>query len=407
MNTIVIHKILSWVQKLFFVILPWQTMYIIVQAPLPIESIVIHLSALIMFGSLCLAFFVYKPKITWKHLIVCGVVVCVNLYGAPNNDLAIQQILWLGLAGGWVWLLSKNNLTRKELVVWLSLGAIVPAGLGLYQFFNQSSVTNSWLGLSYIPASMAGSPVIVTETGRWLRAFGSFPHPNMFGGYLVGVIVLIIFEIHQSSKKTRWLWYSVIGLLTSVLILTFSRSAVLLWGLYMVYFHYRIFTSRQLSELAIPVFISTAVAICMIGSTWSIWSGRLGQGTLSANESVAIHERLDGTVAAIKTIREYPWLGVGAGNYTTHVVKVSPELKPWEISPVHNVPLLVMAEWGVLLGLLGLLMFARLVGFWGLLWTPILLFDHYLYSQWPGVLVGVILILSTVYAHRCSTEPKK
>ncbi len=402
-----LKKYVSGAFKLFLIILPWQTLYIVRAGIIPMESIVIHLSALFLSVIVGLALYIYKPKINFKILSFVGLILILQIINASDSLLALQQIVWLFLGGGLWWLFSKDILAKSEQINYLIIGAIGPTLLGLWQFFSQTSLTAALLGLSYIPANLPGSPIIVNESGRWLRAFGSFPHPNIFGGYLVAILVLIFSCANEYiiSNKNNWTLRLVIVLFTAALIFTFSRSALCVWILFMIFYHYKIFKTERGSEMAICIFISLLTAILALTLTWSIWNGRLGQGNLSQNETTSISDRVSGNYSAVKIIKDNWFIGVGPGNYTQTLHKAMPELKPWELAPVHNVPLLILAEWGlaglIILGLLLYYLRAKTLYLF-----PILLLDHYFYSQWPGILVGVILILSTVYAHLRLTQPK-
>ncbi len=393
--------------KLFLLLLPWQTVYIVQASVLPMESVIIHGTALLLFCVLILGLLQYKPKINHWILVSAIFVIFFQMWNAEDSLLAFQQVIWLLLGLGFLWLLSTNLLKKSEQINYLTIGAIIPACLGLYQFFAQTSFISKWLGLSFIPSSLSGSPIIVSESGRWLRAFGTFPHPNIFGGYLVGILGLLFARANEYSisHKINWIWRLAVALFTTILILTFSRSALAVWVLFMIFFHYKIFKFARGSELAIQVFISMLTAALVLTATWSIWSGRLGQGITSQNEIVSINERLSGNQTAKKIIKNNWVTGVGPGNYTEALHRAAPDLKSWEVVPVHNVPLLILAEWGVFgIGLIGLLKYYLKTKTLFLL--PILLLDHYLYSLWPGIIVGIILILSTVYAHRGLTQPK-
>ncbi len=405
------EKIKNWLGrgfKLFLIILPWSALYLVRIGSTSFDSVVIHLTAVLLLGIIGTALFLFRPKFNYWLLGFIGLFFLLGIFQAEDWVLALQQIIWLSLGAGLGWLFTTDLLSKTEQIKFIVIGAILPTLLGLWQFFVQSSFTSAWLGLSFIPSSAAGSPVIVSQSGRWLRAFGTLPHPNIFGGYLVAILALIFARASESVKSSQenWLWRLAVVFFTAGLVVSFSRSALLAWILLVVFYHYRVFKNEHGSELALQIFISSLTAILALTLTWSIWVGRLGQEVASQNEVASISERLSGNRLAIKIIKG-DWLsGVGPGNYVLALHRVAPALKPWELTPVHNVPLLVLAEWGiwgiVALVWLGYFLRARVIFL-----LPILLFDHYFYSLWPGILVGIILILSTVYTHRGLTKPKK
>jgi hypothetical protein len=119
---------------------------------------------------------------------------------------------------------------------------------------------------------------------------------------------------------------------------------------------------------------------------------------------VAFADRRSGNSQALAIIKEMPlWHGVGPGNYERMLKKYLNEdtipYEPWNITPVHNVPLLIVAEWGILPGLLTVtyLLYQYALRFrntWPYLLPliPPLVFDHYLLTQ-PAPLVYLVLLL--------------
>jgi O-antigen ligase len=121
-------------------------------------------------------------------------------------------------------------------------------------------------------------------------------------------------------------------------------------------------------------------------------------------------------------IKKYPLTGVGIGNYGLAVHRELDNAKPaWYYQPAHNVFLLIWSE----LGVIGLLVVGLLVCWLffsvipaafspreseeGIQWfylLPILtlsLFDHYLWSLYPGMMIGAVW-LALVKEHFCHCE---
>jgi hypothetical protein len=130
----------------------------------------------------------------------------------------------------------------------------------------------------------------------------------------------------------------------------------------------------------------------------------LGLARLPDFSEAAIADRQSGIAYAQELLRESPiWHGVGPGNYQqrlgTYFEQHQIPHQPWEVAPVHSVPLLLVVEWGVLpafalcVSLIAHLR-KRLSKSWHVLlpFIPLLLVDHYLLTQ-PAPLLYLAMLL--------------
>ena len=111
-----------------------------------------------------------------------------------------------------------------------------------------------------------------------------------------------------------------------------------------------------------------------------------------------------------------PITGVGIGGYTPALAQLQPNQPVWFYQPVHNTYFLILAE----LGLLGLVLWlVWLVTILNEIWSVhkttggifaitlgsalaiIALFDHYLWSSWPGLALSAFVIALAI---RLSSE---
>jgi O-antigen ligase len=288
-------------------------------------------------------------------------------------------------------------------------GSIVQSILGIWQFLSQSTFASTLLGLSVHRAAEAGTSIISTLTdGRWLRAYGSFSHPNILGGYLVIAIIItdIIFHKQAQTKNYRLstIGYQFISLLQiTALFFTFSRSAWLAAAIWMV----GTCTNKTLSNscLRLRAYSFGLTAILTIIFSPLIFV-RLNATT--ENETRSLSERTLGYSESLQIIKQHPFLGVGAGNYTAEFNKQNRTLPGYVYQPVHNVPLLFLSE----LGIIGLTLLSLTI--WLLIsyllsqkttstdlnlllkailsLTPLIIFDHYLFSSYSGLLLTGIFL---------------
>ena len=130
-------------------------------------------------------------------------------------------------------------------------------------------------------------------------------------------------------------------------------------------------------------------------------SVRIGlRGRLEAKSN---SERIFSLQEGWRIIKTHPVLGVGIGNYGLAVHnEIDSSRQAWFYQPVHNVPMLICAELGII-GILLITYYLLLITF-HVVWkeafihnviflAPILvisLFDHYLWSLYPGMMISAV-----------------
>lgn len=115
---------------------------------------------------------------------------------------------------------------------------LIESIMGIAQFFVKHSLQLGSLLESELNLDTPGVAKIVIDHEKYLRAYGTFPHPNVLGGFLV----FSLFATHYAfylfhGEQKKWLWRSVLFIQYGALVLTFSKSAWLgLIGAYAVFF---------------------------------------------------------------------------------------------------------------------------------------------------------------------------
>jgi O-antigen ligase len=201
----------------------------------------------------------------------------------------------------------------------------------------------------------------------------------------------------------------------SLLVLTFSRSAwvgLAIAGVVLVFHHRKI----QLKRLLVLVTAGLTGLLATAVPLRELIFVRVGRSDI-ATEEFSNQTRAWLIQGTLSIIRDHPVFGVGAGAYIVERALRAPY--GFLVEPVHNLPLLLIAELGlpgVLLLILvtivisvGILranrpdavLFSAIVA--GLLAT--MLFDHYLWSLAPGrMLLGLVLGLWAAQAGQQKDE---
>lgn len=217
----------------------------------------------------------------------------------------------------------------------LSIGLLFESVLATLQWFKQSSIFGYYfLGENRYTAATSGIATFDLNGVKKVRPYGTFPHPNVLGGYLAVLMPWVFYESIKGVKgvKERGFYFltTVFGIIA--LFFSFSRAAWVVGGL---------------------------------GILGVLWVGR-GPGTLSFPfyssffilNSLSFTRRAELNWIALEIVKDHPFLGVGLNNFTVKMDEYG-RVSGWTrfLQPVHNLYLLVANE----IGLLGLTVFLALL----------------------------------------------
>ncbi len=318
-------------------------------------------------------------------------------------------------------------------------GLILPCILGWFQHLNGFSAASTLLGLAEKHVETKGIAVVATDTFRSLRAYGSFPHPNIFGGYLAIGISLIFLSsracrlspppsqgggrgvvvsdseisrlVPNPLPLTPYLSSLTLILLTSTLLLTFSRSAWLatIVGLIAILLMTKSDPKEKTNLKSFVIFFASIAVMSLF--LHNHIAARFNP-TLPV-EATSITERTSQYQSFTNVFKINPLTGTGSGTYVFALESTSKGNPSWSYQPIHNTFLLILAE----IGILGFLSFSYLIfqifvyispsftrrGSGGgrmlsmpsiflLQLLPIALLDHYLFSLWPGIILSAFVL---------------
>lgn len=421
MNTNEYPRISQWCLCVFLFFFPWQTVWIVRErfadgVKLQYDTLGFYATeALLWSAVICFLFsfvrmwrkrprapFAWTPDRVFTLACLAVVIYAsASSFWAPDPTLARQHALWILEAFLLFFLLFLGALRKEKAWLWFSLGSVAPAVLGVAQFLTQTTFTSTLLGLAAHPAWEAGVSIVdAGNFGRWVRAYGTFPHPNLFGGYLVVAIIALDalarnkkYMIDDKKNIIYHLSYIIISLLQwSALFFTFSRSAwlaAIVWLIISI--KHEAYSMKHFAYRA-------SLIVILVVLFFPLAHTRIAGSTIPETRSVA--ERTSGYREAIVLWKTHPLTGVGIGNYTIAAARLFPNRAPWEYQPVHLVPLLILAELGVIgiIFLLGICITYHVKPniYYLLPLLPLLLFDHYLWSSYAGLLLLALFFLSTI-----------
>ncbi|MEI7498611.1 MAG: O-antigen ligase family protein [Candidatus Falkowbacteria bacterium] len=420
-------NILALIWLAVWLVLPWQTHLVLRLGSLngavwPYGTISLYAFDLLLLSGL--GFFVWQYRHTlpallhfrdWtkrvKALFAVELWIWLAVLWSPDTALAFYvslTITLVTLAG----LAMAKSLTIFRIKGYFLAGLILPALLSLWQFFSQSSFAQKWLGLAFHSATVLGDSVVANEMGRWLRAYGSFDHPNILGGTMA-IGLLVLFDMwYERREDSRWQpWFIFLAVtFFSALVASFSRSGILALalGLVVMSVNYRKYFRWWLGRIALLLL----VALVFIIPYRTILFGRIESS--APLEQRSLIERCSLAEQAMQLIHDNLFFGVGPGNYTVATSMLLPGHPGWFYQPVHDAILLVWAE----LGLIGLLLWSVffyffLTGLWQRFNTLplaivmgmfiIILFDHWLWSLHFGIIFGWLILLTICQEDKVKT----
>lgn len=384
----------------FFISLPWQTKLILFPAGNNYSEISLYVSQIT-----ALAFILWHLPMALKKLIPEGLtkkiivvslldfIAFISIFFATYIGLAVYRYFILLVAISLYFIVS--NLDKEKLSVWKTLflvGLIPSSLLGIWQFLSQSTFASSWLGLAPHDAAILGTAVI-ENSGRWLRAYGSFDHPNIFGGInaLAAILSMSIF-----IRKGKRLYLALSLLFVFSVFISFSRAAILALVVSLVVAMIEWRRLEQSMRRRILVNSSSVVIFLIVLSL--IFFPLVSSRTDMSNrlEAKSINERASLLEEGRQIIFSHPIIGVGLGSYIPYLIsKDSTKKADWNYQPVHNSFILIGAE----LGLFGLFIFLAFFvlsiksayysqNLWLIAGLAVLMsFDHWFWSLPFGVFI--------------------
>jgi hypothetical protein len=282
----------------------------------------------------------YQVSSIWKYVLPLVIFAILNIFFAASWQVAAYKwvkVLEFGLLG---WYVVKTKPDPPRITQYLSYGVLFSSLLAIAQFLLQRSVGGPmwFLGERTFAIDTPGIARTVLNGREYLRPYGTFPHPNVLGGYLAAALPLAMWQISNLKAQNSKLYYGItVALGLIALVLTFGRSAWIVVALAIAYV-----LAKQKRKILFTIPLLFLVGFVLLRPT-------LG------DETIVVRQELNAAAVRLWTVS--PLVGVGLGNFLVRLPETLPSRQIYFLQPVHNIYLLVLAETGVV----GLAMFALLI----------------------------------------------
>jgi O-antigen ligase len=311
-------------------------------------------------------------------------------------SLYLSLHLWLGF-GLFLSLRDRPDSWRAAMIGFCAaLGIQVIAGFA--EFASQSTGLLTWLHLDWpggLEPSMRGASVVqLVDGARWLRVYGTLPHPNILGAWTVVLLSGPAAFFLLKPRPQVWAILLFSGGV-ALLILTFSRGA---WAGFLASALIIVWKSRSLDRKRLR-WLGAAGAVSLLAAALPLQTlvfTRVAGAASVPTEAFSIKGREWLAGMALSVIQQRPLLGIGIGSFILNLAQQA--LPGYIIEPAHSLPLLIVSELGIggaviLVGLgthiawriwqtrepKAILISAALVGL-----CATSLFDHSLWTLAPG-----------------------
>jgi O-antigen ligase len=347
------------------------------------SSIFLYLTDLLLVGVFIFAIINTKLKgLRFKKsdfiLILFFLVAAISLFKSVDlGNSAYRLVKLLEFAILYVYIMyRKEFLGLNGILRVIFASGVFQAILAIAQFYKQGS-----LGLKFIEAGSyapgeAGVATFISGTEKVMRAYGSFPHPNVLAAFLL-LAIFCFYALWLKSEKPRGLIGPIgpIGLMGLIfaLFLTFSRGTILVFVFVsFAFFIFRFFQLRafyhtderlamgkKMMILALFFVIFSVISALLVLPYFKTRFIKISLG------EEAIDLRFFYSKMAFAMIKEKPFLGIGMGNFANYSREfpayiraankiynsggfTGKEIPEWLYQPAHNIYLLIASEIGIL-----------------------------------------------------------
>ena len=333
--------------------------------------------------------FIMNFKLVWhflkqKKILILLSLLFVNLLVSRFPPVTLYRYLKILEVIGIFYIFKKGLFPRFMLLSGFLLAAAFELILSTLQFINKHSLQGLFyfFGERPLNLSMPGIAKASLSGLEILRPYGTFSHPNSMAGFYL----LVYFFILTAKKIPDSLSKKILLLVSSLLVfLSFSKVAIATFLLLNFIYLWR----SSLKKNCRLCFISHILIISIVSLVF----------LQAKTDPLSLQKRLLLTQNSLVIIGQHPFFGVGLGNYLLAQQQFPQRYADFLNQPVHNLPLLLLSEIGVVMLIIICIIFLKefknAVKNFPYIFVVVLLtglFDHYwLTLQQNFLLIGLVL----------------
>jgi hypothetical protein len=316
----------------------------------------------------------------------------INIITSIDQQLSLISLLHFLLLIVAIFLISNQYVSRGTKLIYDLLqifffSIIFQIFLAFYQVINGSSIGIKTVNESMLSLGMLNVAKSHLFGHLVLRGYGTFSHPNVLATYALLVLVFMYSFQRYLFHVKRLLWYCMILLIISTIILTQSKL-IILFLIFMIIF--------IMKNILISMFHVKHVKI------FSIFLGLVLICAYISSRDVSISTTTRLSQANIQVGNSTPTLfGSGIGTYRISYDSVITEW--WNYEPIHFVPYIIFNELGILPTFIFIMMIWNYLQkvpreTWIKIQIPVLFLiyivsiDHYVWDIYQGSFIGALLI---------------
>ncbi|MBI2641137.1 O-antigen ligase family protein [Candidatus Roizmanbacteria bacterium] len=313
------------------------------------------------------------------------VLLAINLLFSLSKEISIYRdikIIELFIVFA---IAAKHILQEKIILFAFAISALTELLLSILQLVYKHSLQGIFyfLGERFFTLSTPGIAKASLEGVEMLRPYGTFSHPNSLAGFYL--LVYFFFLARKTSPTTSVLRTTLLFVCSLLVLFSFSKVAIFVFvTLNAVYvFRSRLYQSCRFCMIS-RLGILTLVSLLFLSAT---------------TDPLSAQKRLTLLKNAFSIVMSQPFFGVGLGNYLLAQNQFAQNYPTFLNQPVHNIFLLLLSEFGIILfGMLIVILFRAF--YWLLLRYPYIVavvvitgfFDHYWITlQQNSLLLAFIL----------------
>jgi hypothetical protein len=231
---------------------------------------------------------------------------------------------------------------RSSIKVFVGLAA-VQSVLAILQFIYQKSLGLSVIGESLLSSDIYGVAKIVSHGTKFIRGYGTLPHPNLLAAFLFTSILFLFYLIFTSiTKKSRIIYSTLLILNIFGLFITFSRSAIFATIICSALILIVLVIKRvKEKKFYLPMLISIIASLAAVLTLNQLLFTRA-----TVSDQAVIERKLYNQIGWDMVKGDWGQ-GTGLGRSILQMQNYAPFiLEPWMVQPIHNYYLITVAELG-------------------------------------------------------------